>query len=96
MISEDSPTWWLYIIETSGKQLYTGITTDVARRFDEHQSNSAKSAKYLKGKGPLTLLYQVPVGTRSTALKMEYQVKQLSRAQKLELINGKLKLEDCE
>ncbi|MGL4221519.1 MAG: GIY-YIG nuclease family protein [Shewanella sp.] len=81
-------TWYLYLIRCANGQLYTGITTDVARRFNEHQSSSPKAAKYLRGKGPLTLMYQEQVGTRSDALKREIAVKKLSRAQKLGLIES--------
>lgn len=79
-------TWYLYLIRCANGHLYTGITTDVARRFNEHQSSSPKAAKYLRGKGPLTLMYQEQAGTRSDALKREIAVKKLSRSQKLALI----------
>lgn len=80
--------WYLYLIRCANGHLYTGITTDVTRRFNEHQSNGPKAAKYLRGKGPLTLMYQEQVGTRSDALKREIAVKKLSRAQKLGLIES--------
>lgn len=80
--------WYLYLIRCANGHLYTGITTDVARRFNEHQSNSPKAAKYLRGKGPLTLMYQEQVGTRSDALKREIAVKKLSRTKKLGLIES--------
>ena len=85
---EQASTWYLYLIRCANGHLYTGITTDVARRFNEHQSSSPKAAKYLRGKGPLTLMYQEQVGTRSDALKREIAVKKLSRAQKLGLIES--------
>ncbi|MFB2654567.1 GIY-YIG nuclease family protein [Shewanella seohaensis] len=85
---EQVSTWYLYLIRCANGHLYTGITTDVARRFNEHQSSSPKAAKYLRGKGPLTLMYQEQVGTRSDALKREIAVKKLSRAQKLALIES--------
>ncbi|ESE42239.1 GIY-YIG nuclease family protein [Shewanella decolorationis] len=85
---EQVSTWYLYLIRCANGHLYTGITTDVARRFNEHQSNSPKAAKYLRGKGPLTLMYQEQVGTRSDAIKREIAVKKLSRAQKLGLIES--------
>ncbi|MBW0279291.1 hypothetical protein B4O99_07065 [Shewanella xiamenensis] len=85
---EQVSTWYLYLIRCANGHLYTGITTDVARRFNEHQSSSPKAAKYLRGKGPLTLMYQEQVGTRSDALKREISVKKLSRAQKLALIES--------
>lgn len=83
---EQVSTWYLYLIRCANGHLYTGITTDVTRRFNEHQSSSPKTAKYLRGKGPLTLMYQEQVGTRSDALKREIAVKKLSRSQKLALI----------
>jgi len=85
---EQASTWYLYLIRCANGHLYTGITTDVARRFNEHQSSSPKAAKYLRGKGPLTLMYQEQVGTRSDALKREIAVKKLSRSQKLALIES--------
>ncbi|MGL6019646.1 MAG: GIY-YIG nuclease family protein, partial [Gibbsiella quercinecans] len=57
--------------------LYTGITTDVARRVAQHQAG--KGAKALRGKGPLALAYHCQVGDRSLALRLEYRVKQLSK-----------------
>jgi putative endonuclease len=79
-----SSTWYLYLIRTAKGSLYTGITTDVERRFKQHVSG--KGAKALKGKGPLKIEFSISVGDRSTALKLEYRVKQLSKANKETLI----------
>ena len=57
---------------------YTGITVDVARRLATHQAG--KGAKNLKGKGPLVLIHQQQVGTKSDASKLEYAIKKLPRA----------------
>lgn len=78
--------WYVYIIRCADRSLYTGITTDVARRFEEHSSGSPKSAKYLRGRTPLELVYSCEVGTRSEALIEERRIKQLSRADKLKLL----------
>nr|MDC2855898.1 GIY-YIG nuclease family protein [Ningiella sp. W23] len=59
---------------------YTGITVDVARRIATHQAG--KGAKNLKGKGPLVLIHQQQVGTKSDASKLEYAIKKLPRAKK--------------
>ncbi len=83
-----TPTWFLYIIENVQGHLYTGITTDVTRRFQEHQSNRSKTARSLKGKGPLILRYQQAVGTHSQALKLEIRCKKLTRQKKMALITG--------
>lgn len=88
---EQVSIWYLYLICCANGHLYTGITTDVVRRFNEHQSSSPKAAKYLRGKGPLTLMYQEQVGTRSDALRREIAVKKLSRSQKLALIESVLR-----
>lgn len=84
--------WWLYLISTRTGTLYCGITLDVERRLSEHRSNSAKSARFLRGKGPLVLQFSVIVGTHSEALKIECKVKRFSRAQKDRLIAGDLTL----
>ncbi|MCL1140526.1 GIY-YIG nuclease family protein [Shewanella pneumatophori] len=79
--------WFLYMVRCANGQLYTGITTDVTRRFSEHQSGSAKSAKFLRGKGPLSLVYSETVGSHSDALKREIALKKWPRAKKLALIS---------
>lgn len=76
--------WFLYIIRTAKQSLYTGITTDVARRLHQHQMG--KGAKHLKGHKDLSVVYQLSVGQRSTALKLEYRIKQLSKIQKEKLV----------
>ena len=76
--------WFLYLIRTADNKLYTGITTDVERRYQQHQSG--KGAKALRGKGELTLAFSAPVGDRSLALRAEYRVKQLTKRQKERLV----------
>nr|WP_298415737.1 GIY-YIG nuclease family protein [uncultured Halomonas sp.] len=72
-----SSGWYLYVLETARGALYTGITTDVARRFDEHQKGK-RGARSLRGKGPLRLLYHQSLGSRSEALKLEAWLKKQS------------------
>ncbi len=82
--------WYLYLVRCHDGSLYTGITTDVTRRFAEHQENKGAGAKYLRGRGPLTLVFQKKLGSRSLALGVESKVKKLSKARKEELlITGK-------
>ncbi|BCU92165.1 hypothetical protein B7R74_00155 [Yersinia pseudotuberculosis] len=76
--------WHLYLLRTASGMLYTGITTDVVRRLAQHQAG--KGAKALRGKGELTLVFHCEAGDRSTALKLEYRVKQLSKQQKEKLV----------
>ena len=81
--------WHLYLVRCHDGSLYTGITTDVARRFAEHQGNDDAGAKYLRGRGPLVLVFQKKLGSRSLALGVESKVKKLSKARKEELIRNK-------
>jgi len=80
------PIWFLYMIQCANGHLYTGVTLDIARRFQEHQGGGPKAAKFLRGKGPLLLVYKEKVGSRSDALKREIAIKRWSRAKKLALI----------
>ena len=76
--------WYLYLIRTASGALYTGITTDVERRYQQHQNGTG--AKALRGKGPLQLAFSCLVGERGQALRLEYRIKQLNKAQKEKLV----------
>ena len=76
--------WYLYILRCKDNSLYTGITTDVEKRLEAHRSG--KGAKYTRGRGPLELVYLEECGDHSEALKRELEVKALTRAEKLKLI----------
>lgn len=80
--------WFVYIVECSDKSLYTGIATDVERRVEEHNTSS-KGAKYTSRRRPVKLVYFETSTDRSTASKREYAIKQLSRSEKLKLIETK-------
>lgn len=78
--------WFIYLVMGKDKKIYTGITTDVTRRLEEHQGAGAKGAKFLRGRSPLELLIVMPVGNRSDALRVEHQVKRLSRSKKDDIV----------
>ncbi|SIS84683.1 putative endonuclease [Thalassolituus maritimus] len=80
--------WYLYLIETASGHLYCGITLDVSRRFKEHCSNGRRTARFLRGKGPLVLRFVAVAGEHGDALRAEMQVKKLSRPQKQRLVSG--------
>jgi putative endonuclease len=86
--------WFLYLIRCKQGRLYTGITTDVERRFAEHAGNDKKGSKYLRGKVPLTLVMKKRIGSRSMALKIEAKVKKLSKIKKEMFIDGKIKIRE--
>ena len=76
--------WSLYLVRCSKGSLYTGITTDVERRFEEHCNGNG--AKYLRGRGPLRLEFQCCAGNRSDALRLEHMVKRLDKDRKEALL----------
>jgi len=76
--------WYVYILQCADGTLYTGITTDVNRRLNEH--NSGKGAKYTRTRLPVMIVAVSEAGSRSEASKEEYRIKQLTREQKLKLI----------
>lgn len=80
-----SSSWNLYIIEASDASLYTGISTDVERRFAEHRSGN-KGARYFNGREPMQVVYLESGHDRSSASKREAEIKGMTRAQKQTLI----------
>ncbi len=86
--------WYLYMVRCHGGSLYTGITTDVARRFAEHQGKGDSGAKYLRGRGPLVLVFQKKLGSRNLALGVENKVKKLLKARKEELVKDNTRIDE--
>ena len=80
--------WFVYIIESDKGHLYTGITTDIERRFNEHAS-SKKGAKFFNSCSPVSIVFKKKFLNRSQASKFEAMVKGLSRPQKLHLVKTK-------
>ncbi len=77
--------WSLYVVRCGDRSLYTGITTDVSRRLREHRDGT-RGARYLRGRTPLTLVFEVAVGDRSAASRAERRVKLLSKSEKESLL----------
>jgi len=80
--------YYCYIVQCSDNSLYCGSTTDLLRRLSEHNTSKTKSAKYTRGRRPVTLVYAKKHKTVSSAKKHEAQIKRMTRFQKLELINS--------
>ena len=78
--------WFLYLIECADGSLYTGIATDVDARYAKHVSG--KGARYTRARKPIALLASFELADRSSALRAEYRVKQLSPADKRALAAG--------
>ena len=79
--------YFVYILECNDNTLYTGITTDLQRRVQEH-NKSDRGAKYTKVRRPVKLVYSEVCEDRSSASKREYEIKHLSRKEKLELLHN--------
>lgn len=75
----------MYILDCDGR-FYTGIATDPQRRLAEHRSGTTRGAKFTRAARSHALVYSVPLGDRSIALRAEARVKKLSRIQKEELV----------
>lgn len=80
-------TYYVYILRCTDNTLYTGITTDVSRRFAEHSAKSG--AKYTKSHIPLKIeaLWKVSSG-RSLASRLEYRLKKLNKTEKEQLLTN--------
>ena len=76
--------WQVYIILCTDNSLYTGITSDIARRMQQH--GASRGAKYFRGRKPRQLVYLENAHSRSTASKREAAIKKLKRVDKLRLI----------
>ncbi len=76
-------SWFVYMLQCKGNRIYTGIAKDVQKRLEEHRSG--KGAKFTKAFEPQKLLKTFEVASHGDALKMEYAIKQMDRAQKIQL-----------
>ncbi len=80
--------WFVYILRCADDTLYTGITTDVGRRIDEHNGGKAPGARYTRGRRPVVLAYSEEAASRAAASRREAAIKQLDRAGKLVLCHA--------
>lgn len=77
-----STPWFVYMVRTKAGALYTGISTQPERRLRQHSGELTGGAKALKGKGPLQLAFTYVMPCRSSASKLEYQLKQWTKKDK--------------
>jgi putative endonuclease len=78
--------YYVYILRCADNSLYCGITNNLEKRLNEHNSDGPKGAKYLRTKRPVTIVYTEKHPDRSAALKREYEIKQLSKSKKESLV----------
>ena len=79
--------WYVYILRCGDSSLYTGITTDVERRLQEHNSDDRLAARYTRPRRPVKLAYAEESPSRSAALKREHEIKRMTRSAKKRLIS---------
>jgi len=85
-MSAKKTRWFVYLLRCSDASLYTGITTDISQRLHEH-NHSAKGAKYTRGRRPVSLVYKEKLSSRSLASKREYQIKQMNKSEKEQIVS---------
>lgn len=78
--------WCVYILRCKDGTLYTGSTDDFEKRLAAH--SAGKGAKYTRGRGPLEPVYRESCADRSAALRREWEIKHLTREQKLALVEN--------
>lgn len=79
--------WYVYILQCADDTLYAGVTTDPDRRLHEH-NNTRAGAAYTRARRPVQKVFEAELASRSAALKAEYSIKQLTRSEKIDLIDG--------
>jgi len=75
-------SWYIYIVRCSDNSLYTGITTDIPRRIEQHNHDDRTGAAYTRPRRPVRLVYQECHLNRSAATKREYVIKQMKKEEK--------------
>lgn len=83
--ADHSAAWRVYMLRCADGSLYTGITTDIARRVAEHNGEGGLGARYTRSRRPVELVYVEAAASRAAAARREAAIKQLDRARKLAL-----------
>lgn len=80
--------YYVYLLRCADNSLYCGITTNLEKRLNDHNSDRGRGAKYLRAKRPVVIVYSEPQPSRSAALKREAVIKSWPKEQKEKLISG--------
>ena len=78
-------SWYVYLLSCADDTFYTGISTDLKRRLDEHNHDDKKAARYTRARRPLNIVYFELCQSRSEASVREYEIRKLNRKKKQEL-----------
>jgi putative endonuclease len=85
------PCWTVYILRNERNMLYTGITTDIDRRVNDHKSKLSRGARFTRACKTLELVYHCDIGDHGPALKVEAKIKRLEKARKEMIVAAGLK-----
>ena len=83
----DKDIWYVYMVRCSDETLYTGITNDLEKRIEAHNSGK-DGARYTRSRRPVKLVYSEEAGAKSAAAKLEYKIKKMTRAKKMKLVSN--------
>ena len=86
-MSKDCDIWYVYMVRCNDGTLYTGITNNLDKRVEAHNSGK-DGARYTRSRRPVKLVYSEQVESKSAAAKLEYQFKRLPRSKKKELVKS--------
>ena len=86
--AEQDSLWQVYLLQCADSSLYAGVTTDLARRLQQHNGQLAGGARYTQPRRPVALVWSEACDSRSNAQQRERALRRLSREQKLALIAG--------
>ena len=86
--TEQDATWQVYLLQCADQSLYVGVTTDLARRLQQHNGQLAGGARYTQARRPVALVWSEACDSRSDAQQREHALRRLSREQKLAIIAG--------
>ena len=87
--SKENKRSFVYLLRCFDGTIYCGWTTELKRRLETH--NSSKGAKYTRARRPVELVYYEELANKSAAMKREWQIKHMSRTEKLRLVELKIK-----
>lgn len=86
-MNENRDIWFLYMVQCSDGTLYTGITNDLEKRVEAHNSGK-DGARYTKSRRPVKLVYSEQAESKSAAARLEYRIKKLPRSKKKRMIKS--------
>ncbi len=79
-------TWWVYIVKCSDDSYYTGVTTDIDKRLQQHNSDNTRGSRYIRFRRPATLVHSEAMATKSQAFRKEVLIKGWSKQKKMTYI----------